>query len=220
MSWLVIGQQPLFKWGPKWREWLGLFGKWNNSIWCCWRKWSICFLSEKLPSSDPRLQSAQNGSVILVPRFVSCKENHFGSSYDLIITHITLCYHSANGGFCSFHIILVQQIFMIITCLEIIFKRKYIFITWVCFDQITVKMTPGSESTIYASDSHAWFYSIDLVKHEDFHSFDIVCVLLKHKCQWFQDTCLILLQTNCGGSRGMCNIRQWPFTISFKFILN
>ena len=39
----------------------------------------ICFSSEKLPSSDPRLQSAQNGSVILVPRFVNTKENHFGS---------------------------------------------------------------------------------------------------------------------------------------------
>ena len=58
---------------------LGLFREWNNSIWCWSRQWSICFSSEKLPSSDPRLQSAQNGSVILVPRFVNTNKNLFGS---------------------------------------------------------------------------------------------------------------------------------------------
>ena len=58
---------------------LGLFREWNNSIWWWSRQWSICFSSEKLPSSDPRLQSAQNGSVILVPRFVNTNENLFGS---------------------------------------------------------------------------------------------------------------------------------------------
>ena len=142
-----------------WREWLGLFRKWNNSIWCWWRKWSICFSSEKLPSSDPRLQSAQNGSVILVPRFVSCKENHFGSSYDLIITHITLCYHSANGGFCSFHTGTTNSYDHNISWNY--FEKKLYLYNLGPFWPNHNKITPGSENTIYASDWFArlsWFH--------------------------------------------------------------